>query len=89
MSATSSPSASATQSVIPTTAFAWSGHYYHSNPGGTALIALSIIALICTCFVVGARLYTKTFLTRAFGWDDGTLCVLRSLDFTILKLTLL
>lgn len=40
------------------------------NPNGTALIVVSIIAIVCTTTVVAARLYTKAFLTRALGWDD-------------------
>lgn len=79
-------SASATESVIPTTAAAWSGHYHESNPNGTALIAVSITALVFTYFVVGARLYTKIFLTRALGWDDGMLSVQGVTGFIILKL---
>lgn len=85
MSATS-VSASATESAIPTTAAAWSGHYHESNPSGAALIAVSIIALILTYLVVGARLYTKAVLTRALGWDDGMLCVQRVPGFIILRL---
>ncbi|MCJ1262266.1 hypothetical protein MMC22_002136 [Lobaria immixta] len=48
---------------------------YGPNPNGTIHIVVSIIgAALCTS-LVAIRIYTKSVLTRALGWDDYT-CVL-------------
>lgn len=44
---------------------------FSESRNGTAVIAISFVAIICTTSVVCARLYTKAFLTRALWWDDG------------------
>lgn len=39
------------------------------------LIATSVVLTVFSSAFVAARLYTRTFRTKAFGWDDGFIIV--------------
>lgn len=41
-----------------------------ANPNGSLYVAISIILLSLAIAATGLRMYTKTVLIRALGWDD-------------------
>lgn len=44
--------------------------YDCTNGNGNLLIVFALVGLFLSLACTGVRLYTKTFLTRALGWDD-------------------
>ncbi len=52
----------------------------------TSLIVLNAIFLSIMLIVVGARLYSRAFLSRAIGWDD---CKCRWMLLSSTRLTIL
>lgn len=43
---------------------------YSLNPNGTIYIVISIIGAVLGANLVAIRIYTKSVLTCALGWDD-------------------
>lgn len=41
----------------------------------SGLIAAMTVFLVVDAVIITARVYVRTFMIRAFGWDDATLCL--------------
>lgn len=41
----------------------------------SSLIAAMTVFLVVDAVIITARVYVRTFMIRAFGWDDATLCL--------------
>lgn len=41
----------------------------------SSLIAAMTVFLVVDAIIITARVYVRTFMIRAFGWDDATLCL--------------
>jgi hypothetical protein len=52
----------------------WRSNYNNPESRGNGIVIAEITMLVCCYFIVGLRVWTRSFLSKSFGIDDVLIC---------------